>query len=44
MEKNGISTSFSLEKLSFPMKNTISDVKYPLPRENLFFGVKTGIF
>ena len=44
MEKNWISTSFSLEKLRFPLENTNSDVKYSLPRENLVFDVKTSIF
>ena len=40
----GISTSFSLQKLRFPLQNTISDVKYSFLRENLVFSVKTGIF
>ena len=44
MEKNWISTSFSLEKLRFPLENTVSDIKYTFPREKLVFGVKTGIF
>ena len=44
MEKNWISTSFSLEKLRFPLENTVSDLKYTFPREKLVFGVKTGIF
>ena len=44
MEKNWISTSFSLEKLRFRLENTNSDVKYSLPRENLVFDVKTSIF
>ena len=44
MEKNWISTSFSLKKLRFRLENTNSDVKYSLPRENLVFDVKTSIF
>ena len=44
MEKNWISTSFSLEKLRFRLENTVSDLKYTFPREKLVFGVETGIF
>ena len=42
--KTGISTSFFLQNLRFLLYNTISDIKKSFRRENLVFGVNTGIF
>ena len=44
MEKNGFSTSLSLENMRFRQQNSVSDVKYYFPLENLVFGVETCIF